>query len=134
MSQMGQSEPPSFVAGTAELASIADAGEARQPTTVRPRPPGDGCSPETGRRAGRPSSRLWAKGGLVQRNVGNVGLLLLIQRYASFANGFVVSRRQSMKSCATGLSVRPFSVTMLTIKGIGISTGKTFNESLAGLK
>jgi hypothetical protein len=34
MSQLAQTEPPSFVAGTAELASIADAGEAWRPSTV----------------------------------------------------------------------------------------------------
>ena len=40
-----------------------------------------------------------------------------------------------MKSCEAGLNVRPFSVTMLSgAKGAGISTGKTFNESFAGLK
>jgi hypothetical protein len=36
-SPQGQTEPPSFVAATAELASIADAGEAMRPPTVRPR-------------------------------------------------------------------------------------------------
>jgi hypothetical protein len=37
-SGMGQTEPSSFVAATAELASIADADETWRPSTVRPRP------------------------------------------------------------------------------------------------
>jgi hypothetical protein len=36
MSEVGQTEPSSFVGGTAELASIADAGEAWRPSTVGP--------------------------------------------------------------------------------------------------
>src|SRR5712691_9881135 len=35
---VGHQEPPSFVVGTAGLASIADAVEAWRPSTVRPRP------------------------------------------------------------------------------------------------
>ena len=43
---MGQTEPPSFVAATAELASIADVGEAPPAIDGRQRPLGDGCSPD----------------------------------------------------------------------------------------
>jgi hypothetical protein len=46
-----QTQPPSFVAATAELASIADAGEAWRALDGRPHHPGDRCSPTTGRRA-----------------------------------------------------------------------------------
>jgi hypothetical protein len=41
MPASGHFEPTSFVAGTAELASIADGGEASGPSTVRPHYPGD---------------------------------------------------------------------------------------------
>jgi hypothetical protein len=34
MSELGQTEPSSFVTATAELASIADASEAWRPSTV----------------------------------------------------------------------------------------------------
>ena len=37
MTNKGQTEPPSFMAATADLGSIADAGEAMRPPTVRPR-------------------------------------------------------------------------------------------------
>jgi hypothetical protein len=37
-----------------------------RPSTVRPRPPGDGCSPETGRHGRRPASPPWVKCGLPQ--------------------------------------------------------------------
>ena len=43
-----------------------------------------------------------------------------------FASGFATSRALSMKSCATGLSVRFFSVTMpFGTRAAGSSTGKT---------
>jgi hypothetical protein len=67
MAAWGQTEPSGFVAGTAELASIADAGEAWWPSTVRPCPSGDGCSPETGRLVRRPSAQQRAMHGRRQR-------------------------------------------------------------------
>jgi len=58
---VGQSEPPSFAAGAAGLASIAVASEANcgsaQPPAFGPHRPADRCSPETGRRGGWPSLR-----------------------------------------------------------------------------
>jgi hypothetical protein len=48
---VGHFEPSRFEAVAAELASIADAGEAMRASAVRPPRLGDGCSPETGRRS-----------------------------------------------------------------------------------
>src|SRR3979490_3462035 len=46
-----------------------------------------------------------------------------------FDSGFAISRACSMKSFATGLSVRFFRVTMLLrTRAIGSSTGKTLNS------
>jgi hypothetical protein len=56
MVAVGQTEPSSFVGGTAELASIADAGEAWRPSTVGPVIVAAGA-PQTGRHCGQPSSQ-----------------------------------------------------------------------------
>src|SRR5215207_10160367 len=46
-----------------------------------------------------------------------------------FASGFATSRAPSTKSCAEGLSVRCFSVTIpLGTRAIGSSTGKTLSS------
>ena len=52
-----------------------------------------------------------------------------------FASGFATSRAQSMKSCATGLSVRFFRVTIpFGTRAIGSSTGKTLISGAPGRK
>jgi hypothetical protein len=53
--------------------------------------------------------RDWCRSGLRRRQVG-LGFLV--------ANGFANSRAQSMKSCAAGVSVRFFNVTMPTGNGL----------------
>ena len=58
-----------------------------------------------------------------------------MDHYASFDIGFIISIARSIKSCATGLSVRFFSAMMLTgDKGIWRSTGSTFSGTFVALK
>src|SRR5260370_20157015 len=66
------------------------------------------------------------------RHVGALSTLGVI--HFCFAGVFATSRAQSMKSCATGLSVRVFRVTTpFGTRAIGRRTGKTLiSERMAG--
>jgi len=113
LAAVGQNEPPRLGAVVAELTSIADADETWRRSTVRPRPARRRMFPRN--RPPRLTGLAPAPGHEETRTLlatvssQPVQSLLFDRR---FTDGLANLRAQSMKSCAAGLMVRFFKVTM----------------------